>query len=130
MRNGDDLTTFIVPKVEKIRSLNFCIPKGLLRPVAGEFYLYLYLFNNSTNNIPSFSHKTLAMILGQKAALCICSPSSSIESQFSTLPRPSCLPPQECTLRMPFCGRRRTETACLKSSDASTKIFTRPAYSV
>jgi hypothetical protein len=73
VRKGDDLTIFIVPKVEKIRSLNLCIPKGLLRPVAGEcyLYLYLYLFNNSTNNIPSFSHKTLAMILGQKAALFI-----------------------------------------------------------
>jgi hypothetical protein len=34
MRKGDDLTTFIVPKVKKIRSLN------LLRPVAGNLYLY------------------------------------------------------------------------------------------
>ena len=40
MRKSDDLTTFIVPKVEKIRSLNFRIPKGMLRPVAGKLYLY------------------------------------------------------------------------------------------
>jgi hypothetical protein len=40
MRKGNDLTTFIVPKVEKIRSLNLLdIPKGLLRPVAGNLYL-------------------------------------------------------------------------------------------
>jgi hypothetical protein len=41
---SDDLTTFIVPKVEKIRSLNLRILKGLLRPVAGKLYLYLLLF--------------------------------------------------------------------------------------
>jgi hypothetical protein len=40
VRKGDDLTTFIVPKVEKIQSLNLRIPKGLLRPVAGKLYLY------------------------------------------------------------------------------------------
>ena len=43
MLKGDDLTTFIVPKVEKIRSLNLLIPKGLLRPVAGKLYLFMYL---------------------------------------------------------------------------------------
>ena len=44
MRKGDDLTTFIVLKVEKIRkALTFRISKGLLRPVAGKRYLYLYL---------------------------------------------------------------------------------------
>jgi hypothetical protein len=42
VRKGDDLTTFIVPKVEEIRSLNFQIPTGLLRPVLGKLYLYLY----------------------------------------------------------------------------------------
>jgi hypothetical protein len=31
-----------MPKVEKIRSLDR-IPKGLLRPVAGKLYLYIYL---------------------------------------------------------------------------------------
>jgi hypothetical protein len=41
VRKGDDLTTFIVPKVEKIRSLNLWILKGLLRPVAGKLYLYV-----------------------------------------------------------------------------------------
>jgi hypothetical protein len=35
VRKGDDLTTFIVPKVEKI-------PKGLLRPVAGKLLPSLY----------------------------------------------------------------------------------------
>jgi hypothetical protein len=44
VRKGNDLTTFIVPKVEKIRKpVTFWIPKGLLRPVAGKPYLYLYL---------------------------------------------------------------------------------------
>ena len=38
MRKGD-FTTFIVPKVETIRSLNLRFPKGLLRPVAGKLYL-------------------------------------------------------------------------------------------
>ena len=39
MRKGDDLTTFIVPKVEKIRSLNLPEPQGPTRPVAGHLYL-------------------------------------------------------------------------------------------
>jgi hypothetical protein len=43
VRKGDDLTTFIVLKVEKIRSLNSRILKGLLRPVAGKLYIYLYI---------------------------------------------------------------------------------------
>jgi hypothetical protein len=46
VRKGDDLTIFIVPTVEKIRSLDLQIPKGLLRPVAGKLYLYLYKDNN------------------------------------------------------------------------------------
>ena len=41
MRKGDDLTTFIVLKVEKIRSLNLLEPLGPHRPVAGHLYLYL-----------------------------------------------------------------------------------------
>ena len=45
MRKGDDdLTTFIVPKVEKTRSLILRIAKGLFRPVAGKFYLYYYCY--------------------------------------------------------------------------------------
>jgi hypothetical protein len=44
VRKGDDLTTFIVPKVEKIRkALTYRIPKGRLRPEAGKLYLYLLL---------------------------------------------------------------------------------------
>jgi hypothetical protein len=35
---GDDLTTFIVPKSG---ALTYCIPKGLLRPVAGKLYFAL-----------------------------------------------------------------------------------------
>jgi hypothetical protein len=31
---------FIVSKIEKIRSLNYRIPKGLLRHVAGKLYLF------------------------------------------------------------------------------------------
>ena len=38
MRKADDLTTFIVPKVLKIRSLNLPDPQG---PVAGKLYLLL-----------------------------------------------------------------------------------------
>ena len=41
MRKGDDLTTFIAPKVMKNpEALIFRVPKGLLRPVAGKLYIY------------------------------------------------------------------------------------------
>jgi hypothetical protein len=40
MCKGDDLATFIVPKVKKIRRLNLWTPKGQLRPVVGRLYLY------------------------------------------------------------------------------------------
>jgi hypothetical protein len=37
VHKGDDLTTFIVPKVMKnLEALTFRIPKGLFRPVAGK----------------------------------------------------------------------------------------------
>jgi hypothetical protein len=40
---GDDLTTFVVPKFMKnSEALTFPVPKGLLRPVEGKLYLYLY----------------------------------------------------------------------------------------
>ena len=40
MHKGDDLTTFIVPKVMKNpEALNFRISKSLFRPVAGKLYL-------------------------------------------------------------------------------------------
>jgi hypothetical protein len=40
VREGDDLTAFIVPKVMKNpEALTFRIPRGLLRPVAGKLYL-------------------------------------------------------------------------------------------
>ena len=43
MHNGDDLTTFIVPKAMKNReALTFQIPKGLFSPVVGKLYLYVY----------------------------------------------------------------------------------------
>jgi hypothetical protein len=42
VRKGEDLTTFIVPKVMKIQSLNLRIPKGPFRPVVGKLYLYLH----------------------------------------------------------------------------------------
>jgi hypothetical protein len=43
MRKGDDLTTFIVPKImENPEALTFRIPKGLFRPVAGKLCLYLF----------------------------------------------------------------------------------------
>ena len=44
MRKGDDLTTFTVLKVKKIRNLNLPEPLGPPRPVAGHLYLYLYSF--------------------------------------------------------------------------------------
>jgi hypothetical protein len=38
---GDDLTTFIVPKVMKNpEALTFRMPSGLFRPAAGKLYLY------------------------------------------------------------------------------------------
>jgi hypothetical protein len=40
VRKGDDLTTFIVQKVKKIRSLNFPDPQGPARPVEGNFYIF------------------------------------------------------------------------------------------
>ena len=36
MRKGDDLTTFIVPKVEKIRSLNLRDPQGPAQACSGK----------------------------------------------------------------------------------------------
>jgi hypothetical protein len=39
---GGDFTIFIVQKVEKIGALILRISKGLLRPVEGNLYLYLY----------------------------------------------------------------------------------------
>jgi hypothetical protein len=49
---GDDLTTFTVPKVEKIRSLNLPEPQGRLRPVAGKLYLLLFHSANGFMNAP------------------------------------------------------------------------------
>ena len=44
MRKGDDLTIFVVPKVMKNpEALTYRIYKGLLRPVAGKFYLDVML---------------------------------------------------------------------------------------
>jgi hypothetical protein len=38
---GDDLTTFIVPKIMKNpEALTFRIPKDLFRPIAGNLYLF------------------------------------------------------------------------------------------
>jgi hypothetical protein len=47
---GDDLTTFIVPKVEKILSPNLPEALGPPRPVAGQLYLFIY-YNLYYNNI-------------------------------------------------------------------------------
>jgi hypothetical protein len=51
VRKGDDLTTFIVPKVEKIRTLTYRIPKDLLRPVAGKIYLTCKERHENTKHI-------------------------------------------------------------------------------
>jgi hypothetical protein len=40
VRKGDELTTFIVAKVEKIRSLNLPDSQGPPRPVVGHLYLF------------------------------------------------------------------------------------------
>jgi hypothetical protein len=52
---GDDLTTFIVPKVKKIRSLNLWISKGLLRPVVGKLYLLPTRFGHPCDLLQSVS---------------------------------------------------------------------------
>jgi hypothetical protein len=36
VRTGNDLPTYTLTEVDKTRSLNLRIPKGLLRPVAGK----------------------------------------------------------------------------------------------
>ena len=43
MSKGDDLTTVIVPKADKIRSLNLPDPQGPAQPVAGHLYLFTHL---------------------------------------------------------------------------------------
>ena len=55
MRKGDNLTTFIVPKVKKIRSLNLPEPLGPPRPVEGHVYLYL---TGSVNKIQKAVNNT------------------------------------------------------------------------
>jgi hypothetical protein len=42
---GDDLTTFVVPEVEKIRSLDPPEPLETPQLVAGHLYLSLYILN-------------------------------------------------------------------------------------
>ena len=44
MRKDDDLTTFIVPKVEKIRSFILPDPQGPLLPVEGKLKNYVENF--------------------------------------------------------------------------------------
>jgi hypothetical protein len=41
MRKADDLTTFIVPKVEKIQSLNLPDPQGPAQACSGKTLPYL-----------------------------------------------------------------------------------------
>ena len=55
-----------------------------------------------------------------------CCPSPSLQFRFITLWLTSFWSPERCTPRTPFYGRRRGETACVKSSDASVKSFTWP----
>jgi hypothetical protein len=43
VRNGVDLTTFIVPKVEKIRSLNLPEPQGSVQACSGKSLPFLIL---------------------------------------------------------------------------------------
>jgi hypothetical protein len=57
------------------------------------------------------------------------SPSSALQSPFCTLRLPPFWPPEGRTPETRFCGWQ-AETACVMSSDASAKGFTRPAYSV
>ena len=45
MREANDLTTFIVPKVEKMWSLNLPERLGPPRPVSGHLYLYLNIWD-------------------------------------------------------------------------------------
>jgi hypothetical protein len=58
---GDDLTTFIVPKVMKNpETLTFWIPKGLFRPVAGKLYIY---------HVPEHIKYTHTWFLSDKACI-------------------------------------------------------------
>jgi hypothetical protein len=50
VRKGDDLTTFIVPKVKKIRSLNLPETLGPPRPGAGHLYLYVTALTSQHTN--------------------------------------------------------------------------------
>ena len=43
VRRGDDLTTFIVPKVEKIRSLNLPDPQGSTQACSGKILHFFTL---------------------------------------------------------------------------------------
>jgi hypothetical protein len=62
VRKGDDLTSFIVPKVKKIRSLKLPDPLGPPRPVEGHLYLYWSLLT-----IPE-SLRSKGMVCGRSPA--------------------------------------------------------------
>jgi hypothetical protein len=73
MLKGDDLTTFIMPKVMKNpEALTFRIPNGLFRPVAGKLYLYLYYltveYKNSSffRNVGRFLPKSMSSHLRRR----------------------------------------------------------------
>ena len=61
MRKGDDLTTFIVPKVKNIRSLNLPEPLGPPRPVAGHLYL-TWVLHLLFTHLPCVSQRRLDRI--------------------------------------------------------------------
>jgi hypothetical protein len=61
MHKGDDLTTFTTPKVKKNpEALTFRIPEGLLRPVAGKLYLYVYLVQFSRFGV--YKHNSVNIV--------------------------------------------------------------------
>ena len=54
VHKGDDLTTFIVPKVERIRSLNLPEPLGPPWPVVGHLYCMNAVYALGTEDIDHF----------------------------------------------------------------------------
>ena len=69
--------------------------------------------NGDESSRPSAWHRQNVHLSEHKGGNCNneadCSPSSSLQSRFSTLRIPHFWPPEECTPRTLFCGRRRAE---------------------
>ena len=71
MRKGDDLTTFIVPKVEKIRGLNLPEPLGPPRPVAGQLLYSVELGYNVMKQTECFVSLKMIIVLTENYTVLI-----------------------------------------------------------